>query len=68
MVFWNLQLNTNSPIFHYMTQSQGTGWESGVESKNNDSASYRYTTDLGISPVEFDLAGKFLFVSVNRRL
>ena len=66
MVFWKLQLNANSPIFHYMTQSQGNGWESGVESKDSQSASYRYTTDLGISTVEFDIAGKFLFMSVKR--
>lgn len=58
MVFWNLQLGDRSPLFNYLTESSGDGWKSGVESKDGETTSYRYTTDLGTSTVDFEIAGQ----------
>jgi hypothetical protein len=57
MAIWDINLNDRSPILQYTTQNQGAGWQSAVETKDNRTTSYRYTTDLGLSTVDFNITG-----------
>lgn len=57
MAIWDINLNDRSPILQYTTQNQGDGWQSATEMKDNRTVSYRYTTDLGLSTVDFNITG-----------
>lgn len=59
MAIWDINLNDRSPILQYTTQNQGDGWQSAVETKDNRTTSYRYTTDLGLSTVDFNITGSY---------
>lgn len=59
MAIWDINLNDRSPILQYTTQNQGDGWQSAVETKDNRTTSYRYTTDLGLSTVDLNITGSY---------
>ena len=55
-------LTDRSPIFQYQTQYDGLGWFTGYDRSGNETISYRYTNDIAVSCVNFNVTGR----SANR--